>query len=161
MSVKLEVKITGLRETKENMSKLESIMADMSPVWKDFIKYYTEEFEEKVFKTRGKAQGEKWRPYSTAYAKLKGFSDADLRGGTDRLYKAATGKSGYFVKRVEKKSMVMSISDALKYNAIHQYGFPGKMPERAYFFQKNDTVAKEPIKKLEELFKNRIKEANK
>ena len=161
MSVKIDLKINGLKETKDNLSKLEQVLYDMSPIWKDFIKYYTEEFEEKVFSTKGRAQGEKWVPYSLAYAKLKGKTEADLRGNTDRLYSAATGKGSYFFKSIEKKKIEMGISDALKYNAIHQYGLSGKMPQRSYFFQKNNKLANEPIKKLENLITDRVKEANK
>ena len=140
----IDVKVKGDERAKKTFRTLQKRIDDLTPVWEDFIDYYQDDLMETSWNSKGSLMmGSKWAPLKDQYRKWKrskrNKGSKRLMELSGRLFEAAKGGPGWKDK-IKKDSLSMSI-EGIPYSNAHQYG-SGNIPQRAYFFTKDDDLPK-------------------
>ena len=118
----------------QKIADLSKHIKDLTPVWKDFAKYYPEEIIEKAFTGRGTVMGAKWPAFNKQYLrwKQKHYSGKPMLVISGQLKADATTN---IRTEIKKDNMAFIIDNPLA--GIHQLN---KKKPRPFAMKKDKTL---------------------
>ena len=122
----------------QGINKIVTGVGDLTPVFKNFYKVYTNNFVRKQFLTEGSFLGYKWKPLTLKYAiwKKRKVGNKTILRFSDKMFNAVTGtdkSTSYYV--INPKKLEFGIRN-IPYAKFHQYGTV-HMPKREFLFIDN------------------------
>lgn len=111
IDLQIELKAERARRT---LRTLIGRIKDMSPVWKDFKQYWTDDLMPRSWQSKGALmEGGRWAALSPAYRKwklsAKNSGSKELLKLSLKLYNAATGGAGWY-DDIKKNTMTIGVN---------------------------------------------------
>lgn len=115
----------------EGLQSMLARVLDLTPAWRNLVKYYRERATPQTFASQGQRIGEVWAPLSNPYAKYKAIKwpGQPILRASDRLFRSLTvADATDAIEDITSQSLIYGT--ATPYASYHQKGV-GKLPRRA------------------------------